>query len=54
MVNGQANKVISADLRICERTVEVHRKHLMEKMHAKSVAELIKMVLLHHGSRGYP
>jgi two-component system response regulator FixJ len=54
VVNGQANKVISAELGIGERTVEVHRKHMMEKMQAKSLAELIKMVLLHYDSWGYP
>ncbi len=48
LVNGQANKVISADLGISERTVETHRKNIMEKMQAKSLAELVQMAVLHH------
>ncbi|MFZ0257965.1 MAG: response regulator transcription factor [Gammaproteobacteria bacterium] len=46
VVQGQANKVISAELGISERTVETHRKKIMDKMQAKSLAELIQMTLL--------
>lgn len=46
VVRGQANKVISAELGISERTVETHRKKIMDKMQAKSLAELIQMTLL--------
>jgi two-component system response regulator FixJ len=48
VVEGQANKVISAELGISERTVETHRKKIMDKMRAKSLAELIQMTLLIH------
>ena len=37
LVQGQANKAISLELDISERTVETHRKHVMEKMEAPSV-----------------
>lgn len=46
VVQGQANKVISAELGISERTVETHRKKIMDKMQARSLADLIQMTLL--------
>lgn len=46
VVQGQANKVISVELGISERTVETHRKKIMDKMQAHSLAELIQMTLL--------
>ncbi len=44
MVEGEANKVIAIDLAISQRTVEVHRANVMEKMAAASLAQLVKMV----------
>jgi len=46
VVTGHANKVIAMDLDLSQRTVEVHRARVMEKMHARSLAELVRMVLL--------
>lgn len=43
VVRGDMNKVIAADLGVSERTVEIHRGHVMEKMHARSLAELVRM-----------
>jgi FixJ family two-component response regulator len=45
VVDGKANKVIAIDLGLSERTVEIHRANLMEKMGARSVAHLVKMYL---------
>jgi two-component system response regulator FixJ len=45
VVQGQANKTIAFDLGISPRTVEVYRANLMSKMGAKSLAELVRMVL---------
>lgn len=45
VVNGAANKVIAYDLGISERTVEIHRGRVMEKMNASSLAQLIRMWL---------
>jgi two-component system response regulator FixJ len=45
VVNGKANKVIAIDLGLSERTVEIHRANVMEKMAARSVAHLVKMHL---------
>lgn len=45
VVDGKANKVIGIDLGLSERTVEIHRANVMEKMGARSVAHLVKMHL---------
>jgi two-component system response regulator FixJ len=45
VVDGRANKVIAIDLNLSERTVEIHRANVMEKMGARSVAHLVKMHL---------
>ena len=47
---GKANKMMAQDLGLSQRTVEIHRAHVMEKMGAKSVAQLVRMVMdLEHG-----
>jgi two-component system response regulator FixJ len=43
VVDGAANKVIAFDLVLSERTVEIHRAKVMEKMGARSVAHLVKL-----------
>lgn len=45
VVAGKANKVVAIDLSISERTVELHRARIMKKMRARSLAELVRMVL---------
>jgi two-component system, LuxR family, response regulator FixJ len=45
IVSGKANKVIALDLGVSQRTVEVHRARVMEKMQAGSVAQLVRMTL---------
>jgi two-component system response regulator FixJ len=45
IVAGQANKTIAYDLDISPRTVEVHRANVMAKMQAKSLPDLVRMVL---------
>jgi FixJ family two-component response regulator len=44
VVSGMLNKQIGAQLGITEKTVKVHRAHVMEKMGVSSVAELARMV----------
>jgi len=45
VTRGKANKVIAADLQLSQRTVEIHRAHVMEKMGANSLAHLVRMVV---------
>ncbi len=43
VANGQLNKQIAAELSLSEVTVKVHRGHMMRKMQARSVPELVRM-----------
>lgn len=45
LARGKANKVIAADLGVSQRTVEIHRARVMEKMGAASLAHLVRMVV---------
>ena len=45
VADGRLNKQIAASLRTCERTVKAHRAHMMQKMHAHSVAELVHLAI---------
>ena len=44
VVAGKLNKTIADELKISTKTVEAHRAHLMEKMQARNVAELLRQV----------
>ena len=44
VVTGLLNKQIAGELGIAEKTVKIHRGHVMQKMEAGSVAELVRMV----------
>jgi len=44
MAQGLPNKGIAAELAISPRTVEIHRAHVMEKMAAESLPELVRML----------
>ena len=43
VVSGGPNKQIAAELKLSELTVQVHRSHVMHKMKAKSLVDLVRM-----------
>jgi FixJ family two-component response regulator len=45
LVTGKPNKVMAADLGVSQRTIEIHRARVMEKMQADSVAQLVRMTM---------
>jgi two-component system, LuxR family, response regulator FixJ len=45
LVVGRSNKVIAHELDISPRTVEIHRAHVMEKMEARSLSDLVRSAL---------
>jgi two-component system, LuxR family, response regulator FixJ len=45
LLAGLPNKSIAYDLAISPRTVEIHRAHIMDKMGARSLSELIRLAL---------
>jgi two-component system response regulator FixJ len=45
LIAGHPNKVIAADYNISPRTVEIYRAHVMSKMRADSLSDLVRMGL---------
>lgn len=45
IIDGKSNKIIARLLDISSRTVEIHRRRVINKMQAKSVADLVQMSL---------
>ena len=45
IVTGKANKDIAAILHRSQKTIEVHRTHVMKKMRAGNVADLVRLVV---------
>jgi two-component system, LuxR family, response regulator FixJ len=45
VIAGKPNKIMAADLNVSQRTVEIHRSRVMEKMGASSLAQLVRMMM---------
>ncbi|MBI3897820.1 MAG: response regulator transcription factor [Gammaproteobacteria bacterium] len=54
VISGKSNKVIAAERHISQKTVEAHRANMMQKLQARSLAELMRMVLPREDLRGKP
>lgn len=54
VVQGQANKTVARELDISKKTVETHRQHIMEKLQARSLTDLIRLHLYCKGDKGKP
>ncbi|WP_317622983.1 response regulator transcription factor [Thiohalophilus thiocyanatoxydans] len=46
VVTGKPNRDVGGELGISVKTVEVHRAKVMEKMRARSIADLVKMAMM--------
>ena len=46
VVKGMLNKQIAADLSLSEITVKIHRRHVMQKMAVRSLADLVRTALV--------
>lgn len=49
ILEGNANKVVALELNLSQRTVEIHRARVMDKMQTRSLAELVRMVIAVRG-----
>ena len=43
MVDGQSNKLLAHQLGVSVRTIEMHRSHIMDRLEAKSAAQVIRL-----------
>lgn len=50
VVDGRLNKIIAEELGISVKTVEFHRRRIMDKLRAKTAAELVTLVVQHRVS----
>ncbi len=46
LAQGNSNKTVAMDLGISQRTVELHRAHVMEKMQVRSLAQLVRQFVI--------
>jgi two-component system, LuxR family, response regulator FixJ len=46
LMKGQANKIVAHALTISPRTVEIHRAHIMGKLKAKNLSDLVRTAMV--------
>lgn len=44
IIEGYSNKVIAIELELSQRTIEIYRSNVMQKMQAQSLAQLVKLM----------
>lgn len=44
LIEGHASKTIAIDLNLSQRTIDIYRSNVMQKMQTRSLAQLVKMV----------
>jgi FixJ family two-component response regulator len=49
LVAGKPSKVIAAELGLSQKTVDVHRFHIMQRLQARSLPDLFRLILLARG-----
>ncbi|MEI9995571.1 MAG: response regulator FixJ [Rhizomicrobium sp.] len=52
LVMGRSNKVAAYELGISPRTVEIHRAHIMDKMNARSLSDLVRIAIAYQSGPG--
>jgi two-component system, LuxR family, response regulator FixJ len=45
LVAGRSNKIAAYELGISPRTIEIHRAHIMDKMNARSLSDLVRIAI---------
>jgi len=45
LLAGGTNKALACDLKLSQRTIELHRSRIMEKMGTRSLAQLARMAI---------
>jgi two-component system response regulator FixJ len=45
LIKGRSNKVAAHELGISPRTIEIHRAHIMDKMKAMNLSDLVRIAL---------
>jgi FixJ family two-component response regulator len=54
LVAGNVSKTVAAKLRLSEKTIEVHRGHVMKKLQARTIADLVRFAMLAAANKGNP
>ena len=52
VLSGKANKNIAGDLILSQRTIEVHRANVFQKMRVRNAVQLVNLLSHHQKSRG--